>query len=96
MTSRDTSSDDVTNDAIPYDAIAAGYNELHGAEQATKAAIIASHLRVLRPHTSIHTAGGIPVKHVKFNEIYPAISEQGIVIIGAENYWRMAGERKHG
>lgn len=50
---------------------------------------------ILRPHTSVHTAGGIPVKHVKFSELYPAISENGIVIIGAENYWRMAGEGRH-
>ncbi len=46
------------SDAISYDAISAGYNELHGAEQATKAAILAGHLRVLRTDKVIDVGCG--------------------------------------
>jgi ubiquinone/menaquinone biosynthesis C-methylase UbiE len=47
-----------SKDSIPYDAIASGYNELHGAEQASKAAIIAEHLRVLRTDKVIDVGCG--------------------------------------
>ena len=48
---------------------------------------------VLRSHATVHMAGGLPVKTVSFNEIYPGISENAKVVFGAENYWRLAAER---
>lgn len=46
------------NDSISYDSIAPGYNELHGAEQASKAALIGAHLRVLRTDKVIDVGCG--------------------------------------